>query len=226
MLFFRRGPNPKPTSIRAKILTFRQIHIAIITLSEGGQTPFPTSMGGAMTGFAPWIRHCSKSRPLNSAVQIRARLKPAQITTAPIVSAPLIVANLKHVFKDLVLIKHLNIYYFVYSDSARNSRTLLIRHIYTRRLEASGPRPLLRPEAFRRSKPCRRRTLRLGRMPTVRLQSTGIALSPSVSTPDSGGREGGRREGRKDSRGGKVRGGRGGRETDAEANIDSRQNST
>src|SRR6218665_1239100 len=87
------------------------------------------------------------------------------------------------------------------------------------------------------AKPCRRRTLRLGRRPTVQLQSTGTALSPSVSTPDPGGREEGRRKGgrgwegeegeggggRGGGRAGGERGGegRGGRETDAEANIDS-----
>src|SRR6218665_2749272 len=92
---------------------------------------------------------------------------------------------------------------FVYSDSAsRNSGTLLIRQIYTRWLEArdrrsaGGQRPLWRPEAFCRAKPCRRRTLRLaysfsrqalanpcrrrtlrlGRRPTVQRQSTGTAL--------------------------------------------------
>src|SRR6218665_3593779 len=59
---FCRGENPLPKSDRgAKILTFRQIHSAIITLSalKGGQTPLPTSMGGAMAGFGPhWIRRC------------------------------------------------------------------------------------------------------------------------------------------------------------------------
>ena len=68
-----------------------------------------------------------------------------------------------------------------------------------------GRRPLWRPEVFRRAKPCRRRTLRLGysfsrqalakpcrrqtlrlgRRPTVQRQSTGTAMPPSVSTQDS-----------------------------------------
>ena len=40
-----------------KILSFRQIHNALITLSapEGGQTPLPTSMGGPWSDLPPWI---------------------------------------------------------------------------------------------------------------------------------------------------------------------------
>ena len=55
MVFFCRGAKSvaKIDGV-AKILTFQQIHGAIITLSalEGGQTPLPTSIGG-MAGFAP-----------------------------------------------------------------------------------------------------------------------------------------------------------------------------
>src|SRR6218665_3409367 len=45
-------PQTSRTGVVAKIITFRQIHNAIITLSapEGGQTPLPTSM---VAGFAP-----------------------------------------------------------------------------------------------------------------------------------------------------------------------------
>ena len=86
----------------------------------------------------------------------------------------------------------------VYSDSAsRRSRTLLIRQIYTRWLEARGlsegeclPGDLSHGEGLpyaegmqeveglsggQRPSPCRRRTLRLGRRPKVQLQSTRTA---------------------------------------------------
>src|SRR6218665_3606325 len=48
----------------AKILTFRQIHSAIITLSalEGGQTPLPTSMGGPWPDLPAWIRHWGRPK--------------------------------------------------------------------------------------------------------------------------------------------------------------------
>jgi len=47
----------------AKSLTFRQIHIAIITLSasEGGQTPLTTSKGGHGRICPPWIHHWTKN---------------------------------------------------------------------------------------------------------------------------------------------------------------------
>ena len=46
----------------AKILTFRQIHNAIITLSapEGGQTHCQLRWGGPWPDLPPWIRHCAQ----------------------------------------------------------------------------------------------------------------------------------------------------------------------
>src|SRR6218665_3581976 len=65
------GPNSRQRYGGAKIITFRQIHNAIITLSapDGGQTPLPTSMWGPWPDLPPgsatvnpkprWLRHCS-----------------------------------------------------------------------------------------------------------------------------------------------------------------------
>src|SRR6218665_3021013 len=74
-------------------------------------------------------------------------------------------SNSKSTIVYILTSKHI----FVYSDSARNSRTLLIRQIYTRWLEArglsegEGIRRRDLAEASRRAKPCKSRPLRLGR---------------------------------------------------------------
>ena len=60
VIFFRRGAKSVAhIETGAKILTFPQIHNAIVTLSapEGGQTPLPTSMGGHGRICPLWIRH-------------------------------------------------------------------------------------------------------------------------------------------------------------------------
>src|SRR6218665_579999 len=50
-----------PFFLRGGLKSLHFINFTILSLfflSRGGQTPLPTSMGGAMAGFAPWIRHC------------------------------------------------------------------------------------------------------------------------------------------------------------------------
>ena len=58
--FFRKGGGKSVAG--AKILTFRQIHNAIIALSapEGGPNSIANFDGGrVIAGIAPWIRHCT-----------------------------------------------------------------------------------------------------------------------------------------------------------------------
>jgi len=71
LVIIRRGRKSVADIDRgAKILTFRQIHSAIITLSalEGGQTPLPTSMRGPWPDLPPWIRHCPAVQYCNATI--------------------------------------------------------------------------------------------------------------------------------------------------------------